>query len=531
VTESETGTGARAGARRSPAPVGAGSTAVLVATAVGAGGRPAAAQSWEGTSVVGRLVAQLASLGVDSVHVLTRPASKAAVEAALDGSVRVEVHSSERAVDDLRAIGRLAAAAQGALVIAYADVVTQREALAGLLADARVGTGILSAGGSIAEPFAVPIRARRGRIVSAGSPYHAVHDPTGRFLGVLKVARADRRAVAEVAERLARLVEPGPPADWEDELERRRAIAPDDVTALLLVGLVRAGVHVTATPLRTLFWARPLSPAALESAAAQIHEHDEGEARLDASVKGSDGFFTTFFVSPYSKYIARWAAHRGLTPNQVTLSSLAVGLLAAAAFATGERPGLVGGAILLQLAFVLDCVDGQLARYTRNFSKLGAWLDSILDRTKEYLVFAGLAIGASRAGDPVWLLAGAMLALQTARHMIDFTYPTAQEQMVAVAPQPPIEASSDRAEVPSVSGVRPRSTRRRLISLWLAGDRSPTVVWAKKVIALPIGERFAAISLTAALSSPRTVFVVLLVWGGFAAVYVSIGRTLRSLAA
>ena len=37
-------------------------------------------------------------------------------------------------------------------------------------------------------------------------------------------------------------------------------------------------------------------------------------------------------------------------------------------------------------------------------------------------MFAGLAIGASRTGDPVWLLAGAALALQTTRHAIDFSY-------------------------------------------------------------------------------------------------------------
>src|SRR5205085_1385778 len=139
--------------------------------------------------------------------------------------------------------------------------------------------------------------------------------------------------------------------------------------------------------------ARRIPLRALTSAATQ----NEERARLEASVKASDGFFTTFFVSPYSKYIARWAARRGLTPNQVTLTSAAVGALAAAAFATGHRPGLVVGAILLQAAFTLDCVDGQLARYTRAFSRFGAWLDSIFDRTKEYLVYAGLAIGACRA--------------------------------------------------------------------------------------------------------------------------------------
>ena len=57
---------------------------------------------------------------------------------------------------------------------------------------------------------------------------------------------------------------PLPPEDAA-ELERRRAIAPDDVTALLLVGVIRSGVHVGASRLRSLFWARPGSPAALRA--------------------------------------------------------------------------------------------------------------------------------------------------------------------------------------------------------------------------------------------------------------------------
>ena len=52
----------------------------------------------------------------------------------------------------------------------------------------------------------------------------------------------------------------------------------------------------------------------------------------------------------------------------------------------------IAGAALVYLSFVLDCVDGQLARYTRRFSKFGGYLDSVFDRTKEYVAFAGLAI-------------------------------------------------------------------------------------------------------------------------------------------
>jgi hypothetical protein len=55
------------------------------------------------------------------------------------------------------------------------------------------------------------------------------------------------------------------------------------------------------------------------------------------------------------------------------------------------------------------------------------------------------------------------------------------------------------------------------------------VIWIKRMLPFPIGERFAVISITAALFTPRTTFVVLLVWGGVAAVYTLAGRVLRSL--
>jgi hypothetical protein len=50
------------------------------------------------------------------------------------------------------------------------------------------------------------------------------------------------------------------------------------------------------------------------------------------------------------------------------------------------------------------------------------------------------------------------------------------------------------------------------------------------MVAFPIGERFAAISITAAIWSPRTTFVVLLAWGGLASCYSLAGRLLRSFA-
>ncbi len=584
-------------ARRAPGGGQLVSTAVLFATAPAGDGGPAAALAWEQATLLGRLLGQLAELGIREAHLITRPAWVPALEPHADGhGVAVRLRQSADTAADLRAAAAIARAGAGALVVANADILTQGEALAGLLADPRISTGMLTTTVRRVQRFmGFRTRTRRGRVVSAGTPYHYIHQPNGTFLGVLKVAPAQREALAGVAERLAALVDGPLPEGWSDELEaksgrwklalhrrawagleqpeddeyaadaeagvpedetelspddvelspadeaelsRRRAAAEQDVTALLLCGLVRSEVQVGGSHLRKLFWTRPLTAEDVARAAAEIGRHDEDRALLDSAVKANDGFFTTFFVSPYSKYIARWAARRGWTPNGVSTLSVVIGFVAAAAFATGERAWLVAGAVLLQVAFMLDCVDGQLARYTRTFTKFGAWLDSIFDRTKEYAVFAGLALGASQAGDDVWLLAGAALTLQVMRHSIDFSYPAAQHQAMGAVRQPPLEQVQDVivAAVPTPLVPEgdppvpppPPTLKQRLRAVWRAVDRSRRGRWVKKAVAFPIGERFAAISLTAALFDARATFVVLLAWGGLAASYTIAGRLLRS---
>ncbi|HWM08769.1 MAG TPA: CDP-alcohol phosphatidyltransferase family protein [Solirubrobacteraceae bacterium] len=558
--------------------------AVLFATARAGDGGPAALLPWEDGTLLGRLVGQLAALGVPRTIVVTRPAWEADVRAA---GAPAEVVASPDVQSDLRAVTELArTTGGGGLVAMYGDIACHREALAGLLADPRVTTGVLTSARARAMVFR--IRARRGRVLSAGSAYHAVHRPTTTFLGVLKVAPADLPALIAAAEHLAPL-SADPPKAWLQELERKKAswrlrlaagaevdetaetteqetetstpaeaegvvlapedeerlrnrlaTAPDDAVALLLVGLVRGGAQLGVSQLRRLYWSRPLTAAGAAEAEREIAEIDEDRVLLDSAVKGSDGFFTTFFVSPYSRYIARWAARRGMTPNQVTTISVLIGLVASIAFATGERWGLIAGAILLQLSFTTDCVDGQLARYTRQFSKLGAWLDSVFDRTKEYMAFAGLAIGASQMGDPVWLLACAAITAQTVRHMSDFSFGGAQQQAIGATPQPPVEQGFDAAGAAAEARRRAgqddapkpeaqRSAADRVLGAWRKLDRAPGVRWIKKMIHFPIGERFALISITAALFTPRVTFTALLVWAAVAGLYTQAGRVLRSL--
>jgi len=242
--------------------------------------------------------------------------------------------------------------------------------------------------------------------------------------------------------------------------------------------------------------------AARKDAYAEVAATDDEAIRLRRAVKSDDGLFTTVFVSSYSPYLARWCASHRLTPNFVTTMSLLVALIGAGTAATGTRAGYIIAALALYFSFVLDCTDGQLARYSLNFSRVGSWLDATFDRAKEYAVYAGLAIGSVRHGDDVWLLACLAMSLQTIRHHVDFAFHEGQRSETA-------------------SGVANTVTG--------PATRKSPVYWAKKIIILPIGERWAMISILTAFFTPKITFLALLIWGLFALAYITAGRVARSL--
>ncbi|MEV7384615.1 MULTISPECIES: DUF5941 domain-containing protein [unclassified Streptomyces] len=277
-------------------------------------------------------------------------------------------------------------------------------------------------------------------------------------------------------------------------------------TDLAVDGLVTAlDADVHRPELGSLVAAVPSDPQARNEARQAVAAVDDEAVRLKSAVKSRDGFFTTFFISPYSRYIARWCARRGLTPNQVTTASLLTALIAASCAATGTRAGFVAAGVLLICSFVLDCTDGQLARYSLQYSTLGAWLDATFDRAKEYAYYAGLAIGAARGGghDDVWALALGAMILQTCRHVVDFSFNEANHD--ATANTSPTAALSDKL------------------------DSVGWTVWVRRMIVLPIGERWALIAVLTAATTPRITFYVLLIGCAFAATYTTAGRVLRSL--
>ncbi|MEU5777976.1 DUF5941 domain-containing protein [Streptomyces venezuelae] len=275
---------------------------------------------------------------------------------------------------------------------------------------------------------------------------------------------------------------------------------PDDIATALESGTT----DVHRPDLGTLVATVPDDPQARNEARQAVAAVDDEAVRLRTAVKSRDGFFTTYCISPYSRYIARWCARRGLTPNQVTTASLLTALIAAGCAATGTRGGFVAAGVLLLLSFVLDCTDGQLARYSLQYSTLGAWLDATFDRAKEYAYYAGLALGAANAnGDDVWALALGAMVLQTCRHVVDFSFNEANHD--ATANTSPTAALSDKL------------------------DSVGWTVWLRRMIVLPIGERWAMIAVLTAVTTPRITLVVLIIGCALAACYTTAGRVLRSL--
>ncbi|MFF9040706.1 DUF5941 domain-containing protein [Streptomyces sp. NPDC014892] len=281
------------------------------------------------------------------------------------------------------------------------------------------------------------------------------------------------------------------------------AVAVDSVADRVVAALDADGVSLHRPELGTLVAAVPADPQARNEARQAVAAVDDEAVRLRTAVKSRDGFFTTYFISPYSRYIARWCARRGLTPNQVTTASLITALIAAGCAATGTRGGFVAAGLLLLFSFVLDCTDGQLARYSLQYSTLGAWLDATFDRAKEYAYYAGLALGAARGGDDVWALALGAMVLQTCRHVVDFSFNEANH-----------DATANTSPTAALSGKL---------------DSVGWTVWIRRMIVLPIGERWAMIAVLTAVTAPRITFYALLIGCAFAATYTTAGRVLRSL--
>jgi phosphatidylglycerophosphate synthase len=107
------------------------------------------------------------------------------------------------------------------------------------------------------------------------------------------------------------------------------------------------------------------------------------------------------YVRRYSPYLTRRLLRTRLTPNQVTGAMIVVGAVAAAVLTLPGVVPAVGVVLLIQLQILLDCSDGELARWREQYSPVGIYLDRFGHYLTETLLPIGLGIRADGGWDSI----------------------------------------------------------------------------------------------------------------------------------
>ncbi|AEV87911.1 hypothetical protein ACWT_6900 [Actinoplanes sp. SE50] len=105
----------------------------------------------------------------------------------------------------------------------------------------------------------------------------------------------------------------------------------------------------------------------------------------ERTYKPIDAWWTVLLVDPLAARLVRLIApYRRLTPNVLTLVATVIGVGAMVCFARGDTRWLIAGAVLFHLSFVVDCMDGKIARLNGTGTIFGQWLDFVLDRVRVF---------------------------------------------------------------------------------------------------------------------------------------------------
>ena len=335
---------------------------------------------------------------------------------------------------------------------------------------------------------------RQNRIASASSKSHRVTIGNRDFVGALRLSQNQRIEIVEALSNAA------------------RSGAIGNAIDLALVALVRAAIRVDAADIWSAPYIRSADREEREKVQNEIGSMNMAAVRLKMANRANDGFFSVFVLRKFSKSLTWLAVRVKATPNQITLLSFLIGLYSAYLFSQSSFISTLIAAVLLQVSIIVDCVDGELARYTRQFSKLGAWLDAVTDRVKEYMVFLGLAYGASKEGKDLWVPAMAMMAIQTFRHLSDYNFAGVTKIRTELTLKNKVDFLAD------FDGIVPteRTPKGRLR------------YWLGKIIQFPIGERWLVISVASVIGGASFTLTVMPILAFISAIVVFRGRTIRS---
>lgn len=122
---------------------------------------------------------------------------------------------------------------------------------------------------------------------------------------------------------------------------------------------------------------------------------NERLTRLWQTKTKDDEYWSSFVTSPLAIGLNYFVVDlQWLTPNRITLLSFIVAL-ASSVFILANSPGyFIVAAVLINLSHVLDCMDGQMARYRKLTSHVGSYYDKFTDQLQVIIWFGVIAYAA-----------------------------------------------------------------------------------------------------------------------------------------
>ncbi|HXI56267.1 MAG TPA: CDP-alcohol phosphatidyltransferase family protein [Polyangia bacterium] len=138
--------------------------------------------------------------------------------------------------------------------------------------------------------------------------------------------------------------------------------------------------------------------------------------------KPKDILWNRFVARPLAAVFLVPLARTQVTPNQVTFLTLVI--FVAGALMLALMPGwgaLIAAVAVLELSYVLDCVDGQLARLKGLSSPVGAHLDFLMDELKAFILVAAIGARLWLGGGDARYLVEALLGLVVVASAISLT--------------------------------------------------------------------------------------------------------------
>ncbi len=135
---------------------------------------------------------------------------------------------------------------------------------------------------------------------------------------------------------------------------------------------------------------------------------------LKSLIKDTDGFVARNIERPVSTALTARLAATSITPNQITLASGVLGLIAAPFFLS-PSPLLQGlGGFIFLVHSIIDGCDGELARLKFQESRWGGVLDFWIDNVVHVAIFGCMALGwYYETQDPMTLALGAVAIVAT----------------------------------------------------------------------------------------------------------------------